>query len=213
MIGTALTPVFARSHLGAPAEFERSWHDGIRRVLLIALPAAVFVTVLAEPLIDRLYGEGFGRSADVLAVIIWMCPMGALSVVAAALLRGARREAWLTGVSGTCLVINVVLNLWAIPRYGVMGAAWVTVVTEAINVVALMCVVLAVRLAPWPRFPLVRMLGAVGVMAAVILMLAGLPVELIGLAGVTAYSAALVLLGVVRGRDHAVLGWIRIGRR
>lgn len=211
MIGTALTPVFARSHLGAPDEFERSWHDGIRRVLLISLPVAVSVTLLSGPLIDRFYGEGFARSADVLAVIIWICPMGALSIVAQALLRGARREAWLTAVSGTCLAVNVALNLWAIPRYGVMGASWVTVVTEAVNVVALVGVVLAARLVPPPRFPLLRMLLAVAALAAVLVLLSGFPVELVGMAGVAAYGAMLVLLGVVRRGDVAVLS--RIGPR
>lgn len=205
MIATALTPVFARSHLTAPAEFERSWHDGIRRALLVAMPVAVAVTLLAEPLIDRFYGKDYARSGDVLAVIIWICPMGALSLVAQALLRGARRESWLTLVSGTCLAVNVALNLWAIPRYGVMGASWVTVVTEAVNAVALVGLVLTARLVSLPRFPLVRMLVAIGAMAAVILLLSDLPVELTGLGGAAVYGTVLVLLRVVRRGDQAEL--------
>jgi len=75
-------------------------------------------------------------------------------------------------------------------------------------VVALVGLVLAARLVSWPRFPLVRMLVAVGAMAAVILLLSGLPVELTGLGGAAAYGAVLVLLRVVRRGDQANLSRI-----
>jgi len=55
------------------------------------------------------------------------------------------------------------------------------------------------------------MLLAVAALAAVLVLLSGFPVELVGMAGVAAYGAMLVLLGVVRRGDVAVLS--RIGPR
>src|SRR5690606_1681884 len=40
-----------------------------------------------------------------------------------------RRKVWLMGLTAA---VNVGLNLWLIPRYGVAGAAWATVASETV---------------------------------------------------------------------------------
>ncbi len=198
MLATALTPVFARTYHGDPAEFEASWHRGLRLVLLISLPIALITCLLAGGIIDRLYGDEFEQSADVLALVIWICPLGAVSLIAQAVLRGAGRELWLTVVSGGCAALNVGLNLWAIPRHGIMGAAVVTVVTEAVNMVALVAAARRGRLVPWPRFPVVRTALAACAASAVAIAGDSLPVEVAGLGAVAAYLAVLWTTGVLR---------------
>lgn len=199
MLATALTPVFARTFRADPAAFEESWHRGVRLVVLIALPIALVSSLLAAGIVDRLYGDEFDRSADVLAVVIWICPLGAVSLVAQAVLRGAGRELWLTLASGGCAVLNVGLNLWAIPRHGIMGAAVVTVVTEAVNVIALVAGSRRGGLVPWPRFPIVRTALAGGALTAVAVALGALPVEVAGLGALAAYAVVLWRTGVLRG--------------
>jgi O-antigen/teichoic acid export membrane protein len=205
MLATALTPVFARTHEREPAQFERSWHDGVRGALLIALPVAVLTSLLAGPIIDRFYGGEFADSAEVLAIIIWICPLGALSLVAQAVLRGARREAWLTGVSGGCAALNLLANLWAIPRYGVLGASWVTVITEAVNVIVLAGLVIGLRLVPVPAFPWLRTGLALLALAGAAVLLGDVLLELAAAAAVTAYVLVLVVTGATRGLEPAVL--------
>ena len=198
MLATALTPVFARTYHRDPAEFEASWHRGLRLVLLISLPIALLTSLLAGGIVDRLYGDEFERSADVLALVIWICPLGAVSLIAQAVLRGAGRELWLTVVSGGCAALNVGLNLWAIPRHGIMGAAVVTVVTEAVNMIALVAAARRGRLVPWPRFPVVRTALAACAASAVAVAGDGLPVEVAGLGAVAAYLTVLWTTGVLR---------------
>jgi O-antigen/teichoic acid export membrane protein len=198
MLATALTPVFARTYHRDPAEFEASWHRGLRLVLLISLPIALIASLLAGGIVDRLYGDEFERSADVLALVIWICPLGAVSLIAQAVLRGAGRELWLTVVSGGCAALNVGLNLWAIPRHGIMGAAVVTVVTEAVNMVALVAAARRGRLVPWPRFPVMRTALAACAASAVAIAGDGLPVEVAGLGAVAAYLTVLWTTGVLR---------------
>jgi O-antigen/teichoic acid export membrane protein len=205
MLATALTPVFARTHAGDRGAFESAWHSGIRIVLLISLPIALATTLLAGPLIERLYGGEFERSADVLAVIIWICPLGSLSLIAQAALRGARRELWLTAVSGACAALNVGLNLWAISRHGIMGAAVVTVVTELVNTLALVGLCLRDGIVPTPRFPIVRVALAGGALSAVAIALADVPVEIAGLACACVYLAVLVLTRVAGGAELRAL--------
>ena len=198
MLATALTPVFARTFRPSPADFVAAWHRGIELVLMIALPIALILSLLAGPIIDRFYGAEFSASADVLAAIVWICPLGAASLVIQAALRGAGRELWLTAVSGGCAFANVALNLWAIPRHGIMGAAVVTIVTEAVNVLALALAALRAGIVPWPRLPLARLGLAAAVLAAVAAGLAAaLPAELVAILAGIAYVAVLAMTGVL----------------
>ena len=209
MLATALTPVFARTHERDPGQFERSWHDGVQGALLIALPVALVTSLLAGPIIARFYGAEFAESAEVLAIIIWICPLGALSLVAQAVLRGARREALLTSVSGACAVLNLLANLWAIPRYGVLGASWVTVGTEVLNVLVLAGIVIRLGLVPRPIFPWLRAGLALSALAAVAIVLGDVLVELAVAAGLAAYAAVLIATGATGGFERAVLARVR----
>ena len=205
MLATALTPVFARTFRPSPADFIAAWHRGIELVLLIALPIALIVSLLAGPIISRFYGAEFEASGEVLAAIVWICPLGAVSLVIQAALRGAGRELWLTAVSGGCAVANVALNLWAIPRHGIMGAAVVTIVTELVNVFALAFAVLRAGIVPWPRPPVLRMILAAAALAAVAVALSGLPVEVVAFAAGAVYVAVLVATGVLSPAEIAAL--------
>jgi O-antigen/teichoic acid export membrane protein len=205
MLSTALQPVLARTYAGDPAAFERTWQLGVRSLMLITVPAALGFCLLAGPVIERCFGAGFGRSADVLRVIIWICPLVGASLAAQAVLRAARRERTLSWVSGVCAAVNVGLNLWAIPTYGIMGAAVVTVVTEAVNVVLLLWLVLGARLVGVPRLPTLRLLAAAGGLTAAALLLADAPVELAVLAAAVAYLGILIATGVLRGEELAAV--------
>ena len=205
MLTSALQPVFARTYDDGSDGFARTWHDGMLLLLLLTLPVAVAVSVLAEPIIDRTFGGGFGPSADVLRIVICVCPLVGASMAAQAVLRGARREGTLIWVSGVCVVVNVGLNLWAIPQMGIDGAAMATLVTEALNVAMLLAYVLSRRLVPLPDIPAFRLLLATLVLAAVALVLSDAPVELAGAAALASYVAVLAATGVLRGADLARL--------
>jgi O-antigen/teichoic acid export membrane protein len=213
MLSTALTPVYARTHGRDPREFRAAWQSGIRLAVLIGLPIALVGVALAVPIMTRLYGPGFARGASVLAVVIWVCPIGAISLILQSVLRGMRRDRHLTGVSAICAAFNVGVNLWAIPTYGIMGAAVTTVATEAINVVLLIVLMVRQRLVPAPTVPVFRTLGAGVALVLVARALAGVPVELAVVAAIAIYGVVLVATGVVRAADLRLLARRGRGRR
>lgn len=201
MLAAALTPVFARSHRRDDAAFLSAWTRGIRIVVLISLPIALVVSALAGPIIDRLYGPGFEAAGDVLALVIWVSPLGSLSLVVQAVLRGARRERRLTIVAGVCALANVLANLWAIQAHGIIGAAVTTVVTEALNVALMLWLVRREDLVPVPRLPLLRLALASAALVAVARLLIELPVELAGAAALAAFVAVLAATRVLTAAD------------
>jgi putative peptidoglycan lipid II flippase len=67
-LGTVLLPSLAKSHTqGNPAEFSRLLDWGLRLTLMLTLPAALGLAILATPLLATLLHRGAFTAADVLA--------------------------------------------------------------------------------------------------------------------------------------------------
>ena len=134
-------PPLARAHRD-PAR-RRHWERLLAAVLLAmgGLVAAVAYGA-RRPIVALLFGTDFVAAIPSLGILAAAIPLSFLNAGLLQFLvaRGLeRRNVVLTGV---VLMINVGVNLVAIPRLGGSGAAWATVVTEA--AVALGCL-LALR--------------------------------------------------------------------
>lgn len=203
----AMGPVFARTFDSDRAAFARTWSDGLRTVLLTSLPIALLVALLSEPLIARLFGAAFSDAGPVLAILIWSVPLAGLATIAAAALRGARHERWLTSIIGAGTAANVALNLWAIDRFGATGAAAVNAGTELLLVVLLGAAIVRLGVAGPPRMPALRMALALAALAAIAVVLRDrAAVELSLAAGAAGYAAVAWATRLVTAADlRAVL--------
>lgn len=213
MIGTALVPVFARTHASERDVFASAWHQGIRAVLVIASPLSLLVSLLATPIMKQVFGSQFAPGGTALAIVIWAGPLAGFNTIIAGVLRGARREAWLTTTAALGVVLNVGLNLWAIPVFGISGAAATTVGTEVL--IALVLGVLAVRnrVVPVPRIPYLGLGLALAALAGVALGSGGLPLILTILASLAAYAVVAVLARLVRRSDLDLVGRVVVSRK
>jgi len=93
--------------------------------------AAGALMVFSEELIGVAFGTSYRESARLLEVLAWallfILPNAVLTQAAIAL----NRERAYAVMATTAAIFNVGLNTWLIPRYGALGASWVTVATEA----------------------------------------------------------------------------------
>lgn len=201
MTAVALGPVFARTHRDDPEAFRRTWQRGLRAVLLIALPSALVVCVLATPVVSRLYGEAFADAGEPLAILVWSSPVWACNMVLSGAIRGAGRELWLTVLTGAGATLNIAFNLWAIPRYGMEGAAAVTVATEGAVLLGLGWLAIRRGVLALPRLPLLRMALALVALALVAEALSGIGVVLALPSALLAYVLVLLATRVVSTRD------------
>lgn len=103
----------------------------------LSLSIAVPMTVLSTTLVVILYGKGFLSAGPVLAVHIWASLFVFLGVAQGSwdLTENLTRLALFRIAAGALL--NVVLNLFLIPAYSVMGAAVATVISQAFCAVIL----------------------------------------------------------------------------
>lgn len=117
----------------ASADVYRARLYALGGALLIYSSAAAVITIFLAPIIvPALYGEAFIASVPILQAYAWSIVGTVLSIFMVHLLvtENLRRVQIITGV--VPMIINVALNLWWIPIYGAVGAAWATVVSYSI---------------------------------------------------------------------------------
>ena len=94
--------------------------------LLVALP----ITLKADWIIDVLFGSDFQEAAIVLKIYIWGFVFVSLGVASSHWLVAENLEihALLRSLSGA--ILNISLNWYLIPIYGIAGAAYATLITQ-----------------------------------------------------------------------------------
>lgn len=126
----AAFPPLARASLDR--QRQRQWERLVAAALLVpGLLVAVVCYVARGPIIQLVSGRGFAEAVPLLRILALGVPLLYLNFGLTHFLIArdlGRRNLIL---SAMMLVLNVALNLVAIPRFGALGAAWTTVLTEA----------------------------------------------------------------------------------
>jgi O-antigen/teichoic acid export membrane protein len=131
IIGYALLPTMAVLHPKSPAAITQLYQRGSRYLLLVGLPIGVFGALASEPLM-ALFGAKYLPSA---IPARWLIPSAVfmfLSNFGETTLACVDRWRTIVIVSTLALATNISLNWIWIPVHGFEGAAWATVITEAI---------------------------------------------------------------------------------
>jgi O-antigen/teichoic acid export membrane protein len=127
----ALFPVLSRQAADNLAGLTFAYRLGLKVLLLLALPIAVGTTLLAYPIIQLFAGPAYlPDSALALQVLIWFLPFSFANGLTQYVLIALNRQRWITLSFFFGAAANLALNLWAIPRFGFLGAAAITVASE-----------------------------------------------------------------------------------
>lgn len=112
----------------------------VRRLTWVAaiagLAIAALVWALREPIVRLVYGEAYRDSARALGVLAFAVPLDfVISVKGTAYVAAGRERGTLVCVL-LAAITNVVANLIWIPRFGMMAAAWTTLASYGVLLVA-----------------------------------------------------------------------------
>ncbi len=130
VVPRAFYPVLASLHQN-PEAFRKA-NDNFQKIMVaIGIPVGVGGTILAEDIINLLYGSSYIEGADVLKMLIWQVPIGfmILSYGNPLLALGLQRLHALA--IGTGVLITIILNFVLIPIYGIYGAALAALAGES----------------------------------------------------------------------------------
>ena len=210
-LGTAGQPALVMAlERGGMDRLKVAAREQLSTFLLVGLPAAAGVALVARPLSEVLIGEELRTAAA--SVTPWI----ALSALLFGLTAYYFGQAFTLGKKTKRLLIamaipagmNVILNLILVPRFGLMGAAWATAASFGLGMLATMLIGRRVMALPIPWESLARCGVATGLMALAVSRLpaiGGLG-ELILDAGVGAivYAAAALTLNAAGVRTVAL---------
>ncbi|OYW45747.1 MAG: murein biosynthesis integral membrane protein MurJ [Sphingomonadales bacterium 32-68-7] len=143
-LGTAILPMLAR-HIqqGHSAEAQRLQANAVEVGTLLTLPAAAALAICAPAFVTAFFVGGRMTEADgaVMAQIVMALVAGLPAYVLVKVFQPAffSREDTRTpvAVAAGALTLNIALNFWVVPRYGIVGLAAATAFTATLNVAAL----------------------------------------------------------------------------
>jgi len=143
-LGTAILPMLARHiQTGNAAEAQRLQGNAVEVGTLLTLPAAVALAFCSPAFVTAFFVGGKMTPADgaLMAdiVIALVCGLPAYVLVKVFQPAFFSREDTRTPVltAAVALAINIALNFWVVPRYGIVGLAAATAATATLNVMVL----------------------------------------------------------------------------
>jgi O-antigen/teichoic acid export membrane protein len=97
-------------------------------LIFISLPVAIFISIFANQIIHIAYANKFEGAGPMLSIHIWSGIFVFLGVASSQYLlaEGYTKISFYRTMAGA--IINVLLNLWLIPKYGGLGASIATLV-------------------------------------------------------------------------------------
>ena len=183
-----------------------------RYFLVLASAVCVVITTGAGLIINLLYGRQFAAATPLLAVLIWSEASTFFGAVVVNAMVARNLQKYLLVPTAVGALSNVALNLYLIPRYAALGAAWATLISYSL---AWFAVLLAFRqtrplVLQGLRWAVPAFALAVGAVLAASYLPA--PVFLKLGAGVVLYAAGVGTAGLF-GRDDIAYAWAALAHR
>lgn len=205
---TAFFPSFSAYGGTSPRDFANQVNRALRLVIAVSIPAAAGLAVVAEDLIELIYGDSYQGSIAPIQILAVHIPLACIGVILGMSLIASDRHHRYLRVAGLAAVIapfiGYVAIRWGLDRYG-NGAVGASVSTLLIELVVMIGALLLRAPGVYDRATwwfTARVMAGTGVMASVVVVV---PVPLLVrvVIGMLGYGLALIVVGVVRPDDLA----------
>jgi O-antigen/teichoic acid export membrane protein len=157
---TTLFPLMAAAYYAHDSDrLRRLYQSAVDYLTVLSFGALAFTIVASGPLVQLLYGSEFAGGADILPILFASFVPSCIGHVAGNMTIATDQQRQFVWYALVGLVVNLGLNAFLIPDYGIEGAAWATLATEvAVNAITTVVVV--------RRLEMSLALGRIGLAAA-----------------------------------------------
>ena len=143
-LGTAILPMLARHiQTGDTREAQRLQSNAVEMATLLTLPAAVALAICAPAFTTAFFVGGRMTELDglIMGQIVMALVAGLPSYVLVKVFQPAffsrsdtKTPVW---IAAGALIVNIAINFYVVPRYGIVGLAAATAITSTLNVLTL----------------------------------------------------------------------------
>jgi len=200
MLIMSLAPVLSVT-AGQEELFRHYLRVSFRFLMAVVFFVCAVITPITGPAIALLYGKEFLSSANLINVLIWSEAPLFLGVVVNHALIAKNLQRYIMIATAAGAIINISLNLVAIPRWGALGASWATVISYSVAAVFAYLIFPSSREFAWLglRIALPPLLVAVAISVAMQHWQTSVAVKFF--AAVSLYALGAWLTGTVRKSD------------
>jgi len=129
-LNAALLPILVVLYKKNKKKLEKIYKLGLKAVFLLSIPICFGGIVVANKLILLLFGDKYTESVIALQVLLWvLIPLFVVHILGAMLITIKKEKMGVPVLFFTSL-LNIVLNLYMIPRYSIVGAGISTIISE-----------------------------------------------------------------------------------
>lgn len=133
VISIVVLPVFSNFYVSSKKSLEISYQKSVKYLIILGLPVAVGTTLLANEIINLIYGQGFSNSIIPLQILIWSIPFIFLTSIFKTFFISTNKQKLLLKIIIISMIFSIILNLILIPKFSYIGASWATVLTELLS--------------------------------------------------------------------------------
>ncbi len=192
----AILPTLAREYVANPDSVRPWYYTSVRFIAMIGLPIAIGGSLLSDK-IGLIYGEDFLPATLALAILIWDLPFAMYHSLCGNITTSISREGQAARIYVSIGILNVILNAILVPRIGLVGACFATVITDAIGAVLFYLVLRKTLGAGLNLNRMLRLLTSSLLMALVVLLLRDAHLLVVIAAGGTAYLLIVWFSGAI----------------
>ena len=133
VINSSLFPAI----INAKNRSRKEFYDRLKILYSFMLWSAVAIsiptTIYSKYIINLLYKEQFDQASTVLMIHIWAGVLVSLGVVTSSIVIANNKQKNALIATSIGAISNIILNFFMIPRFGIIGAAFATIISQIIS--------------------------------------------------------------------------------
>jgi O-antigen/teichoic acid export membrane protein len=129
----AVLPTLSREFALNPEAIRPWYYNSVKVLMFLALPIAVGTTLTAPKIVALLYQPEIAPAAIALMLLVWDLPFVMYHAFAGNIANSTLREGRAARIYVSLGFVNLALNLFLIPLFGIIGACFATVLTDAVG--------------------------------------------------------------------------------
>ena len=133
VLASTLLPMFVKWRESNPEAYQRRLLWLYSLMFWMGAIAGVAVIFLGESLIEILFGAAYSGAYTAFVLVIWNGIFVSQAVVRGMWLISENLQRYRLYNSMMAVMLNILANLWLIPRYGITGAAIATLLTQGLG--------------------------------------------------------------------------------
>lgn len=131
LVSVPLLPIYARLTKSPTAELASTTRIVTSLMLVYSITAAITLASMDTQLMQLLYTDHIDESATVFSILVYGIIPIAMTYVFGTLLTATGRLRQLNTFALCTLAINILINVFCIPRWGALGSAWASLVAQS----------------------------------------------------------------------------------